>query len=79
MQITSPTYLGKGGHRIKFSADLKSELLSITEEKQGIRDVIIRNEKSVKRIPIDSNEISLDLNTPNEYNMAYRNRWDNLN
>ena len=78
-QITSPTYLGKGGHPIIFSADLKSELLSITEEKQGIRDVIIRNEKSVKRIPIDSNEISLDLNTPNEYNMAYRNRWDNSN
>ena len=53
--------------------------LSITEETQGIRDVIIRNEKSVKRIPIDSNEISLDLNTPNEYNIAYRQEWKKLN
>ncbi|MBR61880.1 MAG: hypothetical protein CL904_04385 [Dehalococcoidia bacterium] len=77
-QITSPTYRGKGGHPIIFSSDLKSELLSITEEKKGIRDVIMRNEKNVKRIPIDSDEISLDLNTPNEYNIAYRQRWKNL-
>ena len=78
-QITSPTHLGKGGHHIIFSADLKAELLSITENKQGIRDVIIRNEQSVQRIAIDSDEIRLDLNTPNEYNIAYRQAWGKLN
>ena len=78
-QITSPTYLGKGGHPIIFSADLKPELLSITEETQGIRDVIIKNEQSVQRIAIDSDEIRLDLNTPNEYNIAYRQEWKKLN
>ena len=77
-QITSPTYLGKGGHPIIFSADLKPELLSITEESQGIRDVIIKNEQNVQRIAIDSDEISLDLNTPNEYNIAYRQEWGKI-
>ena len=78
-QITSPTHLGKGGHPIIFSADLKAELLSITENKQGIRDVIVRNEQSIQRIPIDSDEIRLDLNTPNEYNIAYRQACGILN
>ena len=77
-QITSPTYLGKGGHPIIFSADLKVELLLITEQKQGIRDVIIRHQKSVERIAIDSDEIRLDLNTPNDYNIAYQGAWKKL-
>lgn len=77
--ITSPTYRGRGGHPIIFSADLKTELMLITENKQGIRDVISRNHKFVKRIEIDTDEIRLDLNTPEEYNKAYRNAWKKIN
>ena len=41
--------------------------------------MIIKNEQSVQRIAIDSDEIRLDLNTPNEYNIAYRQEWKKLN
>ena len=67
---TVPEYNGKGGHPIVLSARLLPELREIDEESQGIKAVVHRHPESVHRIPLDSPEILLDLNTPEQYQAA---------
>lgn len=68
--VTVPEYRGKGGHPIVLSASLLSELREIDEETQGIKAVVRRRPESVNRVPLDSPEILLDLNTPEQYRAA---------
>ena len=68
--ITVPEYRGKGGHPIALSGSLLEELLGIDEESQGIKAVVRRRPQSVVRVPLDSPEILLDLNTPEQYKEA---------
>ena len=68
--ITVPTYRGKGGHPVLVSTSLMPELLEISEEDMGLKAVIRRHEDRVQRVEIDSPEILLDLNTPEDYRDA---------
>ena len=68
--VTVPEYQGKGGHPVVLSASLLPELREIDEESQGIKAVVRRRPESVNRVPLDSPEILLDLNTPEEYRAA---------
>lgn len=68
--ITSPRYQGHGGHPLIFSASLKSELGSITEENQGIREVFEAHRDEIFEVVIDDPILRLDLNTPEAYEEA---------
>lgn len=68
--ITSPRYQGHGGHPLIFSASLKSELESITEENQGIREVFEAHRDEIFEVVIDDPILRLDLNTPEAYEEA---------
>ncbi len=68
--ITIPTYGGKGGHPIILSLSLMDELLDISEDTLGVKDVVRRHVKETQRVEIDSPEILLDLNTPQDYRKA---------
>ena len=68
--ITSPRYRGHGGHPLIFSASLKSELESISEENEGIREVFRRHGDQVTEVQIDDPLVRLDLNTPEAYEEA---------
>jgi len=68
--ITSPRYQGHGGHPLVFSARLRDELEAITEEKQGVREVIQAHRAEVNRVPIDDPVVRLDINSPEEYEEA---------
>ncbi len=68
--ITSPRYRDHGGHPLIFSADLTSELASITEEAEGIREVFRRHRDQVTEVEIDDPLVRLDLNTPEDYEEA---------
>ena len=69
-QITSPRYKGRGGHPLIFAASLKAELLGISEEGQGIRQVFDAHKNDVSEIEIDDPVVRLDLNTPETYKEA---------
>ena len=69
--VTSPRHRGCGGHPIVFDARLVPELVAITEEGQGIREVIARHAGRAHRVEIDDPAVRLDLNTPAEYRRAY--------
>ena len=68
--ITSPRYHGRGGHPLVFSASLRGELESITDEGQGIREVFDVHRGEVNEVTFNDPIIRLDLNTPEEYEAA---------
>lgn len=70
--ITHPTHHGRGGHPIIFDASLKNELLAITEESQGIREVVGRHHEDIHTVALDSPITRVDLNTMDDYVKALR-------
>ena len=68
--ITRPTYQGEHGHPVIFAAPLLAELQSITEETQGLRAVMHRHASDVRDVAVESREVLLDLNRPEEYQEA---------
>jgi molybdenum cofactor cytidylyltransferase len=68
--ITSPRYHGRGGHPLIFAASLRGELEAITEEKQGIREVLEAHRHQVVQVELDDPMVRLDLNTPEAYEEA---------
>lgn len=68
--ITSPRYRGRGGHPLMFSAILRGELESITDEGRGVREVFDVHHGEVNEVVIDDPIVRLDLNTPEEYEAA---------
>ena len=68
--ITSPRHRGRGGHPLVFSSKLRVELGSISEEKQGIREVFGAHRGDVNEVEIDDPVVRLDLNSPEAYEEA---------
>ena len=68
--ITQPVYRDKGGHPLLFDASLLPELRAISEERQGVREVMERDPERVNRVPIESPVVLLDINTKKEYKQA---------
>ncbi len=68
--VTMPTYQGKGGHPVIFDGALLGELEGINEEKQGVREVVRRHEAATLRLPVATEEVLWDLNTPEQYRSA---------
>jgi len=68
--ITIPSFNGKGGHPIIFDISLSEELSHIEEASQGLKSVVNTNQSKLQKVPIDSEEVLWDLNTPDEYRCA---------
>ncbi len=68
--ITAPRYQGHGGHPLALDISLKPELEAITEEKQGIREVMDGHRSEIRWIDVDTPIVRLDLNTPQDYEQA---------
>ncbi len=70
--ITAPRYQGHGGHPLLFSISLKPELEAISEERMGIREVMERHEAEIHWVEFDTPLVSLDINTPEDFDRAMR-------
>ena len=68
--ITSPKYQGHGGHPLVFSRTLFGELLDITEESEGIREVLRAHKHEINEVEFDDPMIALDINSPEDYQNA---------
>jgi molybdenum cofactor cytidylyltransferase len=68
--ITIPIYRGKGGHPLVLDPSLLDELRSISEETLGLMAVVRRHQRESQRVEIDTPEVLLDLNTPEQYQAA---------
>ncbi len=65
--VTSPRVRTRGGHPLIFSASLRGELMEITEEAEGVREIMRRHEHGMNHVEFDSEIMRLDLNTPDSY------------
>ena len=53
-----------------FASALRAELEAITEEGQGIREVLLAHEAEVNAVPIDDPIVRVDINTAEDYEKA---------
>ena len=70
--ITQPVYEGKAGHPLLFHPTLRGELLEITEERMGVREVVGRDPKRISKVAVDTPLVLLDLNTTTDYRRAVK-------
>ena len=70
--ITSPRYQGQGGHPLVFSKDLLRELRTLTEGSEGLRQVFRNHRTEVREVEFEDPIIRLDLNTAEDYQLAFR-------
>ena len=70
--ITIPTHNRKRGHPVVISLKLFDELMSISEARRGLKQVIHYHTRDVNTIEMTSDEVLLDLNTPEDYKTAYQ-------
>ena len=68
--VTVPTWRGKGGHPIVMSTTLLEELLEIREETLGVKELRIRHEDRTQRVDLGDPQVTLDMNTPEDYRKA---------
>ena len=66
-QITIPVHKGRRGHPTVFDGSLRDEMLAITEEGLGLKQVVRRDGGRVGSVEVSSSLIYLDMNTPEEY------------
>ncbi|MCA1029845.1 nucleotidyltransferase family protein [Bacillus timonensis] len=65
-KIIIPTYKQKRGHPVLFCSSLRSDLLSVSEQTQGLREIIHRYSSSIQEIELDEPSILHNFNTPND-------------
>ncbi len=68
--ITVPTYEEKRGHPPVLDGSLLRELREVSEETQGLRDVIARHAADVEELAFETTTVLLNLNRPQEYQKA---------
>ena len=68
--LTSPRHRGRGGHPLMFSVLLMPELMQISEENQGLREVFERHRAEINEVHFKDPLVRLDLNTPEAYRAA---------
>ncbi len=73
---TSPRFDGHGGHPLVFDAALMAELEAVSEEKEGLREVMRRHAQEINWVPFDDPVVRLDLNTPEAYWSALKTFQD---
>ena len=70
--ITCPMYHGHTGHPLIFASSLLPELMAITEEGQGLREVTHRHSEDTYRVKVDSPIVTVDVNSPEDLREAQR-------
>ena len=68
--VTSPRFNSKGGHPVVFSSSIKAEILSITEETEGLRSVFDKYRDQMNQVHFEDPIVKLDLNTYEDYENA---------
>lgn len=75
-EIRIPTFQGKKGHPPLFSSYYFQQINHITEENQGLREIINSNRGKVKYIEVEEPQILLNLNREQDYIEAKENGFD---
>lgn len=69
--VTIPLYGERRGHPILIHADFREEILAL-EGEGGLRQLWARHPEAVHHVPVASDAVLLDLDTPEDYEAAVR-------
>jgi molybdenum cofactor cytidylyltransferase len=72
--VVLPSIHHRRGHPGLFDRRLFPEMLAITEEHEGLREVMTRHEAEICYVNVDTELVRTNLNSPAEYEAAYA-RW----
>src|SRR5690606_32063013 len=75
-EIRIPIYSGRKGHPPVFSSSYFEELVTVSEDTFGLRDILQRYREYIKLIPIDHEQVTLNLNHPSDYETARQKKLD---
>ena len=67
-----PVHNGHHGHPIVLAGSLREELMAATEESDGLLAVVRAHETELDELPTNDDLLSLDINTPDDYQAALR-------
>ena len=70
-KIVVPVYEGRRGHPVIFGADFICELLE-KECPEGAKTIVKSHPESVLEIEVDDKGILIDIDTPRDYEVAFR-------
>ena len=70
--LSVPVQAGRRGHPPIFARALFPELLALSEEREGLREVLRAHAAEINAIPVDSPIVHLNLNRPEDYAAARR-------
>ncbi len=70
--LSMPFYAGHRGHPPIFARALFPEQLALSEEREGLREILRAHAGEVNAIPVDSPIVHLNLNRPEDYAAARR-------
>ncbi len=70
--IATPSLDGRAGHPPLFAVRLLPELLAVTEEREGLREVVARHREDRLLVPTDDPLTLTNLNTRDDYEAALR-------
>jgi molybdenum cofactor cytidylyltransferase len=62
------------GHPTLFDRALFPELRDITEEHEGLREVMLRHDQNIRYVDVDDEIVRANLNSPADYEAAFA-RW----
>ncbi len=68
--ITVACYKGRGGHPIIFSPALRGELENIKEETFGLKEVVLRHRKEIRRVETGDPGVLRDVDYPEDVVIA---------
>ena len=70
-KIVAPAYLGRRGHPVLFSRDYLDEFLGLTGDVGG-REILARHPEDVLLVEAGTDEVLLDVDTPEDYRKLSR-------
>ena len=70
--VAVPTFEGRRGHPVCFSASLLAELRQVSEASQGLRAVVRRHASELVEVPVTEAAVNWNLNDPAGYAQAHR-------
>ncbi|OYT56461.1 MAG: nucleotidyl transferase [Desulfurococcales archaeon ex4484_217_2] len=65
-KIVVPSYKGKRGHPILLNMEIYYDIMSISEETQGLKYVVRKYRDEIVEVPVNSPEIYIDVDTPED-------------
>ncbi|WP_066401165.1 nucleotidyltransferase family protein [Neobacillus mesonae] len=65
--IVIPVYSGKRGHPILLNGSLRNDILSISEEKMGLKELLRKYQSSTSELHVNKEHVLYNLNTREDY------------